>query len=410
MRIKFGIAIAALVIYGGCSGQPSQPAANNGPPKNVAQEEATSSSNGDTSSAAVTVDPLAANDSSEKTTPAANGDEASTTPAPQEPAAGEGDVPATLEGVIGLVQKRQLDKALEVARAAAKADAENRQLRIAIIQLQQAMAGENLQVKQTAKANQNFLQSAKDARAYIADMGPLDPEEHGMLANVFYNEACALAKTRQTADAVKSLSEAMDYGYQDLAHLDSDKDFDLIRESEEFKTLREGAAQKIAAKLKEKALEELAANKPFDFDYTLNDAEGKSHKLADLKGKIVLVDVWGTWCPPCRMEIPHLIAVHKKYKEKGVEIVGLNYEGGSAEENASTITDFVKNNGITYPCLLGDDGTKDQIPDFQGFPTMLFLDRKGKVRLKHVGYTPQAGLEAVIDALLAEDAEAKPAE
>jgi thioredoxin-related protein len=55
--------------------------------------------------------------------------------------------------------------------------------------------------------------------------------------------------------------------------------------------------------------------------------------------------------------------------------------------------------------LIGDEPTKDQIPDFEGFPTMLFIDRKGQVRLKHVGYTPQAGLEAVIEALLAEGKE-----
>ena len=155
--------------------------------------------------------------------------------------------------------------------------------------------------------------------------------------------------------------------------------------------------------LKKHALEDLAAHQSFDFDFTLADPEGKSHKLADLKGKIVLVDVWGTWCPPCRMEIPHLVAVHKKYGEQGVEVVGLNYEGGTVEEDGQKITEFVKANGVTYPCLIGDEPTKEQIPNFEGFPTMLFIDRAGKVRLKHVGYTPQAGLEAVIEALLSED-------
>ncbi len=372
MSYRGTAALALVVLVGGCSRVSSPPNAENG--KETAYHEA-----------AVAVDDQPSGGA---------------TPEPGSVATEGGG----LEAIMQLVQQRQLEKALAAAHSTAKAEPTNRQVRSLVIQLHQAIAAEKLQIRGEVAANQHFLASAEAARAFATELAPLDDEEElPLLVNAIYNEACVMAKKRQVADAIKSLDEAIQFGFDNLEQLDGDKDFSAIRSDEKFKAWRETAPERITAQLKKKAVEHLAAHKPFDFDFALADPSGKTHKLADLKGKIVLVDVWGTWCPPCRLEIPHLIEVHKKYREKGVEVVGLNYEGGTPEENVATVDAFVKDHGVTYPCLLGDDTTKDQIPDFQGFPTILFLDRSGKVRLKHVGYTPLAGLEAVIDTLLAED-------
>jgi len=364
-----------------------------------------------TASAPAPVKPVATEDSA-ATTAMSDDDGPDAAPANsvvanEEEPAEAGDAKPSMNQVMQLVQGRKFGKALEAAQAAQELDPKNRQLVLVIIQLNQLLAAEQIEAGKDAAASSYLIDSAKAARRLVAEFAPLEEEEQQMLAQVIYNEAGMLAKDKQTEAAIKSLSEVLGYGFENLAELDADKDFDSIREEEAFKEWRASAGEKIAEHMKKKTIEELAANKPFDFDFTLNDPAGKAHKLADLKGKIVLVDVWGTWCPPCRKEIPHLIAVHKKYQEQGVEVVGLNYEGGTPDEDGAKVTEFVKENGVTYPCLLGDDATKDQIPDFQGFPTMLFIDRAGKVRLKHVGYTPQAGLEAVIEALLAEKVEEK---
>ena len=91
--------------------------------------------------------------------------------------------------------------------------------------------------------------------------------------------------------------------------------------------------------------------------------------------------------------------------DKGFQIIGLNYErGGSDEANLKLATDYAAKEGINYPCLMGDEATRDQVPDFQGFPTTLFIDKAGKVRMKAVGLHEYAFLEAVVNELLAEEA------
>ena len=159
---------------------------------------------------------------------------------------------------------------------------------------------------------------------------------------------------------------------------------------------------KLAAKAKVHAREMIAAQKPFDFNFSLPDVDGKTVALKDFAGKILIADIWGTWCPPCKMEIPHFVDLLEKYEGQGLRIVGINYENGDAAEFPKVIREFAKANKMTYPCVIGDDKTRSQVPSFQGYPTTLFLDRTGKVRLSVVGYHSQIDLEAIIQELLEE--------
>jgi thiol-disulfide isomerase/thioredoxin len=166
----------------------------------------------------------------------------------------------------------------------------------------------------------------------------------------------------------------------------------------EAKAMVKAAAQKEIDSL-------LAANEPFDFNFELDDIAGKKVSKADFAGKVMIVDIWGTWCPPCRAEIPHFVELDKQFKEKGLQIVGLNKERSpDAEEAAKTVKDFCDENGVAYPCALISDAVMEQVPDFQGFPTTLFIDRAGKVRLKVVGARGPEFLQGVVETLLAEKA------
>lgn len=147
----------------------------------------------------------------------------------------------------------------------------------------------------------------------------------------------------------------------------------------------------------------LAENKPFEFDFDLEDVAGNKLSKADLAGKVLIVDVWGTWCEPCLMEIPHFVELDKKYRRQGLQIVGLNDErGATSPKTATRVQNVCEKQGVVYPCAVITRKVMKQIPDLDGLPTTLFLDRTGTVRLKVSGYHDLSFLQAAVEHLLNE--------
>jgi thiol-disulfide isomerase/thioredoxin len=161
--------------------------------------------------------------------------------------------------------------------------------------------------------------------------------------------------------------------------------------------------EKIRLAAEKEVAELLEENQPFDFNFDLEDIAGNKLAKADFANKVLIVDIWGTWCPPCRMEIPHFVALDKEYRTKGLQIVGLNQERGEDEaENVKLVKEFCEENSVAYPCALITDEIMDQVPDFEGFPTTIFLDQTGKVRLKISGLHDISFLRAAVESLLKE--------
>jgi thiol-disulfide isomerase/thioredoxin len=151
------------------------------------------------------------------------------------------------------------------------------------------------------------------------------------------------------------------------------------------------------------ARKEVAAFKSFPFNFEQRDLADQPISLSALRGKIVIVDFWGTWCPPCRAEIPAFVALKEKYSFD-LEIIGLAYEReDDPAEAAKLVTTFARKNKINYPCALGDKETKAMVPEFRGYPTTLFFDRNGKVRMVTVGAESLNRLDALVSALLEEE-------
>lgn len=115
--------------------------------------------------------------------------------------------------------------------------------------------------------------------------------------------------------------------------------------------------------------------------------DGQTKKLADYAGKVLIVDLWATWCGPCRQEIPHLIEMAKTYKGKGVEVVGLTNENPAMDEQK--VKDFSKEFKINYP--IGWADTQMQIGLMNGrngIPQTIIIGRDGKVKKHFVGFSP----------------------
>ncbi len=122
--------------------------------------------------------------------------------------------------------------------------------------------------------------------------------------------------------------------------------------------------------------------------------------LAGLRGQVVVLDFWATWCGPCRMEIPDLIKLYDKYHSKGVEVLGLSSEGQDMKPQ-EYFTKFIAQSGMDYPVgLAGMETLTDY--GIRGIPATFFIDKQGKVALSFVGVHPAEDFTGAVDQLLKE--------
>jgi peroxiredoxin len=138
--------------------------------------------------------------------------------------------------------------------------------------------------------------------------------------------------------------------------------------------------------------------KPANFDFTLKDLQGKETHLSELKGKVVLLDFWATWCGPCKMEVPGFVELHDKYKGQGFEVVGL-----LTQDDVANAPAFIEKFKMTYQVLDANDQTalEDAYGPLFGLPTSFLISKDGLICRTHIGFSPKEQFEKEIQALLA---------
>jgi len=132
-------------------------------------------------------------------------------------------------------------------------------------------------------------------------------------------------------------------------------------------------------------------------EFELADVSGKKVRLSDFKGKVVVLDFWATWCGPCRVEIPDFVKLQSKYKDKGLEIVGLSLDA----VGSSAVAPFLKEHQVNYTMLLANDDTAKSFGGILGIPTTFIIDRQGRIVQKYIGVMPAKTFEEAIQPLLA---------
>ena len=126
-------------------------------------------------------------------------------------------------------------------------------------------------------------------------------------------------------------------------------------------------------------------------DFTLKSAEGAILRLGELRGRVVLVNFWATWCGPCKVEMPHLNRLHEKYRASGFVLLGVNIDDDPRQASA-----LATRMGLKFPVLLDTDKSVTRRYALDSMPGTVLIDRDGKVRHVHKGY--REGVEATYDA------------
>ncbi len=125
-------------------------------------------------------------------------------------------------------------------------------------------------------------------------------------------------------------------------------------------------------------------------DFSSKSLDGKEYSLEKLKGRVLLLDFWASWCKPCRIEMPIVEKLYQEYKNKGLVVLGIN------DENPELMRNFLKESAVTFPLLL-DDGEIMHSFKIRAIPTLILLDREGKIAWHHVGTSGEGMLRRVFE-------------
>lgn len=132
-------------------------------------------------------------------------------------------------------------------------------------------------------------------------------------------------------------------------------------------------------------------------DFELKSTEDKVVKLSDFKGKVVIIDFWATWCPPCRRGIPDLVAIKNEFGKKGVEVIGISVD---AQNTINEVKPFMKEYKINYPVAYADRKVVSAYGGISSIPTSFIIDQKGNIIANFVGLYPKETYVNAINKLL----------
>jgi thiol-disulfide isomerase/thioredoxin len=137
--------------------------------------------------------------------------------------------------------------------------------------------------------------------------------------------------------------------------------------------------------------------KQANLDFTVTDMNGQSVKLSAFKGKVILLDFWATWCPPCKAEIPGFVELQEAYRDKGLQVVGV-----SVDDTPDKLKPFASEFKMNYPVLVGleRDDLQDAYGPMWGIPTTYLIARDGRICRKNSGIVGKAKYESDIKGLL----------
>ena len=133
-------------------------------------------------------------------------------------------------------------------------------------------------------------------------------------------------------------------------------------------------------------------------DFALTDAEGRTVQLSALRGKVVLLNFWATWCKPCGVEIPWFIDFQRDYRDRGLSVVGISVD----DDGWKSVKPYIAGLGVNYQVMVGGDAIIRRYGGLNSLPTTLVIDRSGRVAVTHIGLVSRQAYETGIRTVLNE--------
>ncbi len=327
---------------------------------------------------------------------------------PQQTPFTKGAEPSSTNPTSGLGEAQRLIRAGNLPSAIAKLEEAlqlepgQNEVKSLLFDAQVALADDAGRRGDKAGAIEQYLKAAARLRSLLKDKFEPSPKQFVIFRSIYYNEACAFSLQKQQEKGLASLSESVDAGFDDLSLFESDTDLNSIRRDPEFPKIAARLVENVRKMAQTQAKKILAETQPYNFDFTLSDSDGKEVHLADAKGDVTILHLWGTWCGPGRQQIPQLVSLATTQKATKLVIFGLNFEDGEPKDVQLLVAKFMVGLKLPYKCLIGDSSVVQSIVDFQGYPTTLFLDAKSQVRASLVGFHDRFEMEAIVEAIRAE--------
>lgn len=233
---------------------------------------------------------------------------------------------------------------------------------------------------------------------------PMYPKESlASLATPVFHQAIAYAIQDKPEEAFRCLDEAFDLGFVRFEEAVSNEHLAKLADQNRLKAITEDAEESYVTKVEAWSHQVLADFKPFPFKLNVSGLERGRLKNRDFPGDVLVVDLWATWCPPCREALPHFAELSKQFKGEGVQVIGVSMDNPENPSAAREAVLAVKNEQkLDFPIGLGDTSVTDQLPGKQLLPTTVFVDRSGNVRYIATGVQDVYRLSAIAKMLVDE--------
>ncbi len=245
---------------------------------------------------------------------------------------------------------------------------------------------------QEARSHSLQKEYAKSNALYEKAMELLPPVKEGSLeasrAKLHFDIGCNWALQGRKPEAIAALGRAVSHGYWHADYLLRDPTLKELHTDKKFHAVMQEA--KLGFSRMVVGLTDVLTNKKVE--------------ARDLENKVLIIDIWGTWCPPCRREIPYFVKLKQKYAAQGLEIVGLTYEReGPSDEARKRVEDFGKEQSVNYPLVMLAEDLRALLSGLHGvrkFPTTYFFGRDGSLKHRLEGLQDLEVLEAKVIELL----------